>query len=218
MSFRLKPGEKVALIGRVGSGKSTLSKLLLALYQPTGGAVLLDDVDIRQFDPMQLRRHIGYVPQDIALFFGTLRDNILAGAGSEGVEDDALLEAVRLSGLESLVKSHPHGLDLPVGEGGNMLSGGQRQAVAIARALVSNPTVLLLDEPTSAMDHASEEVLKKNLTRFSEEKTMVIVTHRTSLLSLVDRIIVMDAGKVVADGPREQVVEALRKGQVGRAN
>ncbi|MCI0510105.1 MULTISPECIES: type I secretion system permease/ATPase [Chromohalobacter] len=218
VSFRLEPGEKVALIGRVGSGKSTLSKLLLALYQPTGGAVLLDDVDIRQFDPLQLRRHIGYVPQDIALFFGTLRENIVIGAGSEGVDDDALLEAVKLSGLESLVKSHPYGLDLPVGEGGNMLSGGQRQSVAIARALVSNPTVLLLDEPSSAMDHASEEVLKKNLTRYSEEKTMVIVTHRTSLLSLVDRVIVMDAGKVVADGPREQVVEALRKGQVGRAS
>jgi len=218
VSFRLKPGEKVALIGRIGSGKSTLSKLLLALYQPTGGAIFLDDVDIRQFDPMQLRRHIGYVPQDIALFFGTLRDNIVAGTGSEGVDDEALLEAVRLSGLESLVKSHPHGLDLPVGESGNMLSGGQRQSVAIARALVNSPSVLLLDEPTSAMDHASEEVLKKNLTRFSQEKTMVIVTHRTSLLSLVDRIIVMDAGKVVADGPREQVVEALRKGQVGRAS
>lgn len=218
VSFRLKPGEKVALIGRIGSGKSTLSKLLLALYQPTGGSIFLDDVDIRQFDPMQLRRHIGYVPQDIALFFGSLRENIVAGGGSEGVDDDALLEAVRLSGLESLVKSHPHGLDLPVGEGGNMLSGGQRQSVAIARALVNNPSVLLLDEPTSAMDHASEEVLKKNLTRFSQEKTMVIVTHRTSLLSLVDRIIVMDAGKIVADGPREQVVEALRKGQVGRAN
>ncbi|WP_085920465.1 type I secretion system permease/ATPase [Halomonas sp. CSM-2] len=218
VSFRLKPGEKVALIGRIGSGKSTLSKLLLALYQPTGGAIFLDDVDIRQFDPMQLRRHIGYVPQDIALFFGTLRENIVAGAGSESVDDEALLEAVRLSGLESLVKSHPHGLDLPVGEGGNMLSGGQRQSVAIARALVNSPSVLLLDEPTSAMDHASEEVLKKNLTRFSQEKTMVIVTHRTSLLSLVDRIIVMDAGKVVADGPREQVVEALRKGQVGRAS
>ncbi|SES22716.1 ATP-binding cassette, subfamily C, LapB [Vreelandella subterranea] len=218
VSFRLKPGEKVALIGRIGSGKSTLSKLLLALYQPTSGAIFLDDVDIRQFDPMQLRRHIGYVPQDIALFFGTLRENIVAGAGSEGVDDEALLEAVRLSGLESLVKSNPYGLDLPVGEGGNMLSGGQRQSVAVARALVNSPSVLLLDEPTSAMDHASEEVLKKNLTHFSQEKTMVIVTHRTSLLSLVDRIIVMDAGKIVADGPREQVVEALRKGQVGRAN
>ncbi|MFO7909722.1 type I secretion system permease/ATPase [Halomonas sp. BLK-85] len=217
VSFRLKPGEKVALIGRIGSGKSTLNKLLLGFYQPTSGAVLLDDVDIRQFDPLQLRRHIGYVPQDITLFYGTLRDNIIAGGGTDGVDDDKLLEAINLSGLADLVRSHPQGVDLPVGEGGSLLSGGQRQAIAIARAVVHAPKVLLLDEPSSAMDHASEDRLKKQLTRYGADKTLIVVTHRTSLLSLVDRIIVMDGGKVVADGPREQVVEALRKGQIGRA-
>jgi len=218
VSFRLKPGEKVALIGRIGSGKSTLNKLLLGFYQPTSGAVLLDDVDIRQYDPLQLRRHIGYVPQDITLFYGTLRDNIVAGGGIEGVDDDKLLDAINLSGLADLVRSHPQGVDLPVGEGGSLLSGGQRQAIAIARAVVHSPQVLLLDEPSSAMDHASEDRLKKQLTRYAADKTLIVVTHRTSLLSLVDRIIVMDGGKVMADGPREQVVEALRKGQIGRAS
>jgi ATP-binding cassette subfamily C protein LapB len=218
VGFRIKPGEKVALLGRVGSGKSTLQKLLLGFYQPTGGAVLLDGVDIRQYDPMQLRRHIGYVPQDITLFYGSLRDNIVAGGGVDGIDDDNLLEAINLSGLADLVKSHPHGVELQVGEGGRLLSGGQRQAVAVARAIVNSPSVLLLDEPTSAMDHASEDRLKKQLTQYAADKTLIVVTHRTSLLSLVDRIIVMDGGQVVADGPREQVVEALRKGQVGRAS
>ncbi|MGM0615470.1 MAG: type I secretion system permease/ATPase [Pseudomonadota bacterium] len=218
VSFRVKPGEKVALIGRIGSGKSTLNKLLLGFYQPTSGAVLLDDVDIRQYDPLQLRRHIGYVPQDITLFYGTLRDNIVAGGGIDGVDDEKLLNAINLSGLADLVRSHPQGVDLPVGEGGSLLSGGQRQAIAIARAVVHAPQVLLLDEPSSAMDHASEDRLKKQLTRYAADKTLIVVTHRTSLLSLVDRIIVMDGGKVMADGPREQVVEALRKGQIGRAS
>ncbi|EWH03195.1 hypothetical protein Q427_04610 [Halomonas sp. BC04] len=174
-------------------------------------------MDIRQFDPIQLRRHIGYVPQDVSLFFGSLRDNVVAGGGSDGVDDEALLRAIELSGLQGLVNSHPHGVDLQVGERGQSLSGGQRQAVAIARALVHDPQILLLDEPSSAMDHASEESFKANLQTYAKGKTMVVVTHRTSLLSLVDRIIVIDAGKVVADGPRDKVVEALRKGQIGRA-
>ncbi|MFG6160130.1 type I secretion system permease/ATPase [Halomonas sp. 1390] len=218
VTLTIEPGERVALLGRVGCGKTTLNKLLLGLYQPTAGAVMIDDVDIRQFDPLQLRRHIGYVPQDVSLFFGSLRDNILAGGGSDGVDDEALLRAIKLSGLDGLVNGHPQGVDLPVGERGQMLSGGQRQAVAIARALVHDPRILLLDEPTSAMDHASEEAFKANLKAYGQGKTLVVVTHRTSLLSLVDRILVIDAGKVVADGPRDKVVEALRKGQIGRAS
>jgi ATP-binding cassette, subfamily C, bacterial LapB len=217
ISLKIEPGEKVALLGRVGCGKTSLNKLLLGLYAPTAGAVMIDGVDLRQFDPVQLRRHIGYVPQDVSLFFGSLRDNIVAGAGSDGVDDESLLRAIKLSGLESLVNGHPHGVDLQVGERGQMLSGGQRQAVAIARALVHEPQILLLDEPTSSMDHASEEAFKANLKQYGQGKTLIVVTHRTSLLSLVDRIIVIDAGKVVADGPRDKVVEALRKGQIGRA-
>ncbi|WP_244516176.1 type I secretion system permease/ATPase [Halomonas daqiaonensis] len=218
ISLKLEAGEKVALLGRVGCGKSTLNKLMLGLYQPTAGAVMVDGVDIRQFDPLQLRRHIGYVPQDVSLFYGTLRDNIVAGGGSDGVDDEALLRAIELAGLQGLVNGHPHGVDLSVGEGGQMLSGGQRQAVAIARALVHDPQILLLDEPSSAMDHASEEAFKANLKAYAQGKTMIVVSHRTSLLSLVDRIVVIDAGKVVADGPRDKVVEALRKGQIGRAS
>jgi ATP-binding cassette, subfamily C, bacterial LapB len=217
VSLKVEAGEKVALLGRVGCGKTTLQKLVLGLYQPTAGAVMIDGVDLRQFDPIQLRRQIGYVPQDVSLFFGSLRENIVAGGGSEGVDDEALLRAITLSGLESLVNAHPQGVDLQVGERGQSLSGGQRQAVAIARALVNDPRVLLLDEPTSSMDHASEEAFKANLKQVARAKTLIVVTHRTSLLSLVDRIIVIDGGKVVADGPRDKVVEALRKGQIGRA-
>ncbi|NDL71050.1 type I secretion system permease/ATPase [Vreelandella alkaliphila] len=218
VSVSIKAGEKIALLGRVGCGKSSLNKLVLGFYQPTSGAVLVDGVDIRQLDPLQLRRHIGYVPQDVSLFAGSLRDNIVAGGGSDRVDDEALLRAIEIAGLESLVNSHPKGVDLQVGERGQALSGGQKQAVAIARAVVQDPPILLLDEPTSSMDNASEEAFKANLTNVAPGKTILVVTHRTSLLSLVDRIIVMDAGKVVADGPRDTVVEALRKGQIGRAS
>ena len=218
VSITVKAGEKVALLGRIGCGKSSLNKLVLGFYQPSSGAVLVDNVDIRQLDPLQLRRHIGYVPQDVSLFSGSLRDNIVAGGGSDRVDDDALLRAIELAGLENLVNSHPHGVDLQVGERGQALSGGQKQSVAIARALVQDPPILLLDEPTSSMDNASEEAFKANLKNVAAGKTILVVTHRTSLLSLVDRIIVMDAGKVVADGPRDTVVEALRKGQIGRAS
>lgn len=218
VSISINAGEKVALLGRIGCGKSSLNKLVLGFYLPTAGAVMIDGVDIRQIDPLQLRRHIGYVPQDVSLFSGSLRDNIVAGGGSDRVDDNELLKALEIAGLQSLVNSHPRGVDLQVGERGQALSGGQKQSVAIARALVNDPAILLLDEPTSSMDNASEEAFKASLTKISEGKTMLVVTHRTSLLSLVDRIIVMDAGKVVADGPRDTVVEALRKGQIGRAS
>ncbi len=218
VSISIKAGEKVALLGRIGCGKSSLNKLILGFYQPTSGSILLDGVDIRQLDPLQLRSHIGYVPQDVSLFAGSLRENIVAGGGSDRVDDDELLRALQIAGLESLVNGHPSGIDLQVGERGQALSGGQKQSVAIARALVQDPSILLLDEPTSSMDNASEEAFKANLTKVAEGKTVLVVTHRTSLLSLVDRIIVMDAGKVVADGPRDTVVEALRSGQIGRAS
>jgi len=217
VSLKLAAGEKLALLGRVGSGKSTLNKLLLGLYRPTAGAVTIDGVDIRQFDPLELRRHIGYVPQDVSLFFGSLRDNVIAGGGSDGVSDETLHWAIDVAGLKEFVNSHPEGLDMPVGERGERLSGGQRQAVAIARALVHDPQILLLDEPSSAMDHASEEAFKKRLSTLAKAKTVIVVTHRTSLLSLVDRVAVVDGGKIVADGPRDQVVEALRNGKIGRA-
>lgn len=214
VSFKVRPGEHVCIIGKVGSGKSTINRLILGLYQPTGGKVKIDGVDIRQLDPAEIRKAIGYVPQDVVLFFGSLRDNITIGMPH--VEDYGILEAARLAGLDELVSNHPAGFDMPIGERGESLSGGQRQSVAIARAVVHEPAVLLLDEPTSAMDSSSEDAFKARLMDYYRAKTVMLVTHRTSLMDLVDRLIVIDRGMVVADGPKEQIVEALRTGKVGR--
>jgi len=215
VSFRIKAGEHVAIIGRVGSGKTTLEKLILGLYRPSSGAVMVDGIDVRQLDPAELRRHIGYVPQDPILFYGSLRENVTF---SRTHADDAeVLRAVAVSGLSEFVNTHPQGFDMMVSERGESLSGGQRQSVAIARAVIHDPPILLLDEPTASMDHTSEEEIKRNLKDFGQGKTMLVVTHRTPLLALVNRIIVIDGGRIVADGPKEQVVEALRQGKVGRA-
>lgn len=215
VSLRIQPGEKVGILGRIGSGKTTFEKLILGLYRPTGGAVLIDGIDQRQLDPAELRRQIGYVQQDVMLFYGSLRENItLASPLADDVE---LLKAAELGGIMELVNGHPQGLDMLVGERGESLSGGQRQGVAIARAVLHDPTILLLDEPTSAMDHSSEEAIKRRLAGFARGKTLLLVSHRSSLLDLVDRLIVIDAGRIVADGPKEQVTAALRQGQIGKA-
>lgn len=215
VSFRIKPGEKVAILGRIGCGKTTLQKLVLSLYRPTSGAVLIDGIDQRQLDPAELRRQIGYVQQDVMLFYGSLRDNITMGAPH--ADDAAVLQAAEIAGIIDLVNTHPQGFDMLVGERGESLSGGQRQGVAIARAVINDPPILLLDEPTASMDHSSEEEVKRRLKEFMHGKTLLLISHRTSLLDLVDRIIVMDAGRIVADGPKEQVVMALRQGRVGKA-
>lgn len=214
-SFRLKAGEKLGVIGRIGSGKTTLEKLILGLYQPSEGAVLIDGIDSRQIDPAELRRAIGFVPQDATLFYGSLRQNIALGAPF--AEDATVLAAADIAGVTEFANAHPRGFDMPIGERGESLSGGQRQAVAIARALLNDPPILLLDEPSSNMDHQSEEQLKRNLRAFAAQKTLILVTHRTALLELVDRLIVIDNGQIVADGPKAQVVEALQQGRVGRA-
>ena len=215
VSLRIRAGERVGILGRVGSGKSTLEKLVLGLYRPSSGAVLIDGIDQRQLDPAELRRHIGYVAQDVTLFYGSLRDNITIAAP---LADDAdVLHAATLAGLAEFVNTHPQGFDMLVGERGDSLSGGQRQGVALARAMINDPPILLLDEPTAAMDHSSEEELKRRLAEFARGKTMIVVTHRTSLLDLVDRIVVVDGGRIVADGPKAKVVEALRQGRIGRA-
>lgn len=215
VSLRIKPGEKVAILGRVGSGKTTLEKLILGLYRPSSGAVLIDGIDQRQLDPAELRRSIGYVQQDITLFYGSLRDNITLGAPY--VDDAAVVRAAEIAGITEFVNQHAQGFDMLVGERGESLSGGQRQGVAIARAVINDPPILLLDEPTASMDHTSEEEIKKRVAAFSKGKTMIVITHRTSLLELADRLIVMDAGRIVADGPKDQVVKALRDGRIGRA-
>ncbi|RAU18407.1 type I secretion system permease/ATPase [Nitrincola tibetensis] len=216
VSFKIKAGEHVAILGRNGSGKSTLEKLILGLYEPESGAVLVDGVDIRQIDPAELRRDIGYVPQDITLFFGSLKDNIITS--SSNATDEEIIQSANISGLAPFINSHPAGFDMPVGEKGQLLSGGQRQAVAIARAVINNPPLLLLDEPTGSLDHSSEEYIKQNLQTFGQDKTMIIITHRTSLLALADRIIVIDGGMIMADGPKNDVMEALRQGRVGSAS
>jgi ATP-binding cassette subfamily C protein LapB len=208
--LRIKAGEHVAIVGRNGSGKSTLQKLIMGFYQPQTGAVLLDGVDLRQLDPAELRRNIGYVPQEVSLFFGTLRENILAGAGMAG--DRALLRAARLSGLSGFVDAHPAGFQMAVGERGQLLSGGQRQAVGIARALIHDPPLLLLDEPTASLDHQSEERILRSLRQISQGRTLILASHRGALLALVDRVIVVDGGRMVADGPKEEVLAALSKG------
>ena len=215
VSLKIRAGEHVAILGRVGSGKTTLEKLILGLYRPTSGAVLVDGIDLRQLDPAELRRNIGYVPQDVTLFYGSLRDNLTIAAPT--ADDAAVLRAAQVGGITEFVNNHPKGFDMTVGERGESLSGGQRQAVAIARAAINAPPILLMDEPTGSMDHSSEEEIKQQLSTFATGKTMIVVTHRTSLLDLVERIIVIDGGKIVADGPKAQVVEALRQGRIGKA-
>jgi ATP-binding cassette subfamily C protein LapB len=215
-SCKIAEGEKVVVIGRIGSGKTTLQKLLLGLYQPTGGAVTIDGVDLRQLDPADLRRNIGYVAQDVTLFYGSLRDNIAIGAPY--ADDASILAAAEAAGLSDFVNRHPDGFDMMIGERGESLSGGQRQGVAIARALLMDPPILLLDEPTSAMDFSSEQQFKQRLQLTAAHKTVIIVTHRNSLLDLATRVIVVDDGRVVADGPRDQVIQALQSGRVGRAS
>ncbi len=212
ISLAFEPGERVAIIGPIGSGKTTLGKLLLGLYEPTDGMVTLDGTDIRQIDPAQLRRFIGYVPQDITLFRGTIRENIIFG--SPDVDDALILRAAELSGVSAFVSKHAKGFDLEIGEQGRGLSGGQRQSVAMARALLHDPPILILDEPSSSMDNRTETRLKTNLKQLLPGKTLILITHRGSLLDLVDRIILIDNAMVVADGPREQVMTAMKSGQI----
>ncbi|WP_227869558.1 type I secretion system permease/ATPase [Undibacterium parvum] len=215
VSFKIAPGERVVIIGRVGSGKSTMEKLILGLYAPTKGAVLLDDVDLRQLDPADLRRSLGYVEQDSMLFYGSLRENITIRAPY--ADDRAVVAAAELAGLTEFVNSHPEGFDMLISERGENVSGGQRQSIAIARAALLDPPVLLLDEPTSAMDYPSEAQFKERIGKYAMHKTMIIVTHRPSLMDLASRIIVVDHGMIVADGPKDKVMAALQSGQIGRA-
>ncbi|MHA6198246.1 type I secretion system permease/ATPase [Pseudomonas wadenswilerensis] len=215
INLSIRPGEKVGIIGRSGSGKSSLAKLVVGLYEADAGSLLVDGVDIRQIDVSELRHNIGYVAQDIQLLAGTLRDNLVSGA--RYVEDEMVLQAAELAGVHEFARLHPKGYELQVGERGQNLSGGQRQNVALARALLLNPQILLLDEPTAAMDNTGEERLKQRLQAVIEHKTIVLVTHRASLLTLVDRLIVVDRGQIVADGPKAAVMDALKKGQISVA-
>ncbi|RBW51426.1 type I secretion system permease/ATPase [Marinobacter sp. F3R11] len=214
VSLHIRAGERVGILGRVGSGKSSLEKLILGLYRPTSGSLLIDGVNIGQIDPAELRRNIGYIPQDVQLLSGTVYDNVTLGI--EHPSNERLMQAINISGLKALVGDHADGLSMQVGEGGSRLSGGQRQTIAVARAVMADSSILLLDEPTSAMDSMLENHVSKGLNQLSQGKTLLLITHRTSLLDLVDRLIVMDAGKIVADGPKQSVLKALQQGSIQR--
>ena len=207
INFVIQPGEKVGIIGKNGSGKTTLQKLILGLYSPTEGSVLIDGIDINQIDPADLRRNIGYVPQDVVLFKGTVRENIVQKAPY--VDDIQIIKAAKVSGVDEYVNAHPLGFDMPVFERGDGISGGQRQSIAVARAFFLDSPIILLDEPTNSLDNTVENKLKINLKTNTANKTMLLVTHRTSMLDLVDRLIVMDNGKILLDGPRDEVLARL---------
>ncbi len=216
VSFRIEPGEKVAIIGRVGSGKSTIARLLLGLYAAEEGAVLVDGTEVRQFEPHALRARIGSAMQETVLFSGTVRDNITLSR--PGIDDDEMLRAARLSGTHEFMAAIPNGYERLLADRGEGLSGGQRQSIAMARALAGSPPVLLLDEPTSAMDTQGEAQLLDRLEAEIADKTMVVITHRTPFLRLVDRVIVVDRGKIIADGKRDAVIARLRGPASGDGN
>ena len=209
VSFKIEAGEKIGIIGRVGSGKTTVGRLLLGFYEAQEGRILVDGVDSRQYDPSDLRTGIGFALQDTDLFFGKLRDNI--ALGKPHATDEEVLEAARLAGVESFIAGHPMGYDMPISEGGRSLSGGQKQAIGLARVLIRKPRVLFLDEPTAHFDVRSESEFLERLKALRDERmTIIISTHRLSLLGMVDRLLLFDSGRLVADGPRDKVMAILQ--------
>jgi ATP-binding cassette subfamily C protein LapB len=205
----IKEGEKVAILGRNGSGKSTLMKLASGLFKASDGLVMYDGVDIRQLHTDDLSRSVGIVLQDVQLFSGSVRDNITMGRKDISQED--LVEAGKLSGLDEFISKIPGGYDLQLSDGGKGLSGGQRQSIALARAIVHKPSHFILDEPTSAMDMNAENLFIHQVGSILQNSTMLIVTHRMPLLNLVDRIIVMNEGQIVEDGPKDEIIKKLNQ-------
>ncbi|NOH92687.1 type I secretion system permease/ATPase [Vibrio sp. AIC-3] len=212
LTLNISPGEKVAIIGRIGSGKTTLERLIMGLYKPTEGHVRIDDTDMEQLHHVDVRRNIGCVPQDSNLFYGSVRDNITLGRPL--VDDRDVMDAANRAGVTAFTQQDPAGLERQVGEGGALLSGGQRQSIAIARAFLGRPPVLLMDEPTSAMDNRSEMHIKHQLNQLLPSETLILITHKTSMLDIVDRVIVMEKGCIIADGPKAQVLSDLKQGRV----
>jgi ATP-binding cassette subfamily C protein LapB len=212
INIKINAGEKVGIIGKIGSGKSTLAKMLIRLYDVSSGSVLVDGFDVQQLDPADLRMNIGFVAQDAKLFFGTVRENITFGLNA--VSDEEVVAAATKAGILELVNSHPLGFEMPVGERGETLSGGQRSAISLSRLFLRSPKVLLMDEPTAAMDQGTEEKMRQQVRTEFADSTLLLITHKMNMLDLVDRLIVMDRGAIVADGPKAEVLEALKTGSV----
>ncbi len=215
INFMIEPQDRVGIIGAVGSGKTTIERLLLNLYQPASGSVQVDGTDVRQIAPGDLRRNIGAVQQSPHLFYGSVRENITMG--HETAPDRSVLRAAELAGVMEFLRDSQAGLDTQVGERGEALSGGQRQAVAIARALLYDPPILILDEPTASMDPASENRLRTRLAAITQSKTTILITHKGAMLDIVDKIILIDRGRLIAFGPKEEVIAKLQARQYGTA-
>lgn len=212
VSFTINSGEKIGIIGRIGSGKSTIARLAMNLYEPSEGTILFDSTDYRQIDPSDLRRNIAYIAQDVVLFNGTVRDNITVSAPHSKEED--ILDAAMRAGVHDFIANHPLGYDAPVGERGEGLSGGQRQCIAMARAMLLKPNIYICDEPTNAMDLQAEAAFTKHISQQTTDKTLLLITHRHHLLTLVDRLLLIDQGNVVMDGDRDQVLQAISSGNI----
>ncbi|MDA7817773.1 type I secretion system permease/ATPase [Sulfurimonas sp.] len=208
VSFKINPGEHVAVIGRIGSGKSTIEKLILGLYLADSGQILIDGIDIKQIDPADLRKNMSYVSQDIMLFRGTVKENIMYR--STHASDVAMLKASHISGTSEFIKKHPKGYEMPIGERGQGLSGGQKQSIGIARAFLLESPIMLMDEPTNAMDQLTESTLLTNLDRNLKDKTAIFVTQKMSLLGIVQRVIVMNEGKIIIDAPKDEALSKLQ--------
>ncbi len=212
VSFAFKPGDLVGIIGKIGSGKSTVARLLMGLYRPVKGSIEVDGIDLNQLNPSVLRRHIGIVTQEQTLFYGTVRENILMGVPH--VDEVALNRAAELAGVMDFITHQPDGFDMNVGEQGRALSGGQRQCILLARALLLDPPILLFDEPTSSMDNSSEQLFISRIQTVLQNKTLILVTHKTSLLKLVNKLVVMDHGQVVQQGDKNDVIQKLQQNSV----
>lgn len=213
LNLNIAAGEKVGILGKIGSGKTTTLKLASGMFEPLEGNVTLDGVDLRQLDPNYLRNQVAMLGQAPRLFLGTLRENLDLARQDSFSTDQELLLALKRFGLESLIQNHPRGLDMPLGEDGLGLSGGQKQIIALARLTLRSPRVVLLDEPTNGLDQLTERQTLNALHQWSKDKTLVVVTHRTQVLSIVSRVVVIDQGQVVMDGPRDEVLKKLAQNE-----
>ena len=206
LNLKVAAGEKIAVVGKIGSGKTSLLRLIAGLYDPTEGSVKIDNSDVTHMHPDDLRKHVGVVMQTPMLFSGTLKENLLMG--NPDASDDDLIAAAKIANVDEIASNLPDGYETVLAEGGKQLSGGQRQAICIARAFVGDPKIIIMDEPSSAMDSGSEQQLLNDLKERLIDKTLILITHRGTLLSLVSRVVVFDSGRILADGPKEKVLQA----------